>query len=228
VKLASVGFALELQPVTSRAESENKAPYRTGLAMKDLQNEADVMCAPGELIKCNKFRQISEMRFFFNQFVDACKRKTIGQTSCWLAWRGGISRLGMYNSIFYRASLVISLCLVPILQPQTAAQTSALLAIAPAAATGNESRLQLTNFLDQIATERTAVRRNTIAAIITQTQTDSFRMEKVIFESQPGYRVTAVLSLPDSAAVGKAKLPAIVVAPDHGPNRKDGRLLARC
>jgi cephalosporin-C deacetylase-like acetyl esterase len=119
--------------------------------------------------------------------------------------------------------------------------------------------VQLTNFLDQIATERTAVRRNTIAAITTQaqaearqrevrekiialmgglpgktalnakvtgsTQADSFRMEKVIFESQPGYRVTAVLSLPDSAALGKAKLPAIVVAPGH---RKDGRLLARC
>jgi cephalosporin-C deacetylase-like acetyl esterase len=126
----------------------------------------------------------------------------------------------------------------------------------PSATTGNASRLQLTNFLDQIAAEKTATRRTAIAAITTpaqaeerqhevrekiislmgglpgktalnakvtgSTQADGFRMEKVIFESQPGYRVTAILYLPDSSIESKAKLPAIVVAPGHGPTGKMG------
>jgi cephalosporin-C deacetylase-like acetyl esterase len=51
------------------------------------------------------------------------------------------------------------------------------------------------------------------ARVTGSTQADGFRMEKVIFESQPNYRVTAILYLPDGA--GKTKLPAIVVAPGH-------------
>ena len=57
------------------------------------------------------------------------------------------------------------------------------------------------------------------AHVTGSTQGDGFRMEKVIFESQPGYRVTAILYLPDKAAT-TAKLPAIVVAPGHGPTGK--------
>ena len=53
------------------------------------------------------------------------------------------------------------------------------------------------------------------AKVMGSTQADGFRMEKIVFESQPGYRVTALLYLPDSAAAGKPKLPAIVVAPGH-------------
>ncbi|MBS1822286.1 MAG: acetylxylan esterase [Acidobacteria bacterium] len=58
------------------------------------------------------------------------------------------------------------------------------------------------------------------AKVTGSTQADGFRMEKVIFESQPGFRVTAILYLPDAAAGGKAKLPAIVVAPGHGATGK--------
>lgn len=52
------------------------------------------------------------------------------------------------------------------------------------------------------------------AHVLGTTQADGFRIEKVIFESQPNYRVTALLYLPASAAAGK-KLPAIVVSPGH-------------
>ena len=52
------------------------------------------------------------------------------------------------------------------------------------------------------------------AHVMGTTKADGFRMEKVIFESQPGYRVTAILYVPDSAGAGK-KLPAIVISPGH-------------
>ena len=60
------------------------------------------------------------------------------------------------------------------------------------------------------------------AKVTGSTQADGFRMEKVIFESQPGYRVTAILYLPDSVAGSKTKLPAIVIAPGHYPTGKMG------
>ena len=46
---------------------------------------------------------------------------------------------------------------------------------------------------------------------------DGFHMEKVTYESQPGFHVTAVLYLPDGV---KGPLPAIVVAPGHGATGK--------
>lgn len=52
------------------------------------------------------------------------------------------------------------------------------------------------------------------ARVVGTTKADGFRMEKVVFESQPNYRVTAIVYVPDSAAAGK-KLPAIVVSPGH-------------
>jgi hypothetical protein len=51
------------------------------------------------------------------------------------------------------------------------------------------------------------------------TQAKGFRIEKVIFDSQPGFPVTALLYLPDAKPAG-GKLPAIVVAPGHGPAGK--------
>src|SRR5271170_7926209 len=45
------------------------------------------------------------------------------------------------------------------------------------------------------------------------TQADGFRIEKVLYYSQPNFPVTALLYLPGAA---QKKLPAIVVAPGHG------------
>ncbi len=45
------------------------------------------------------------------------------------------------------------------------------------------------------------------------TQADGFRIEKVLYYSQPNFPVTALLYLPDGP---QQKLPAIVVAPGHG------------
>jgi cephalosporin-C deacetylase-like acetyl esterase len=53
------------------------------------------------------------------------------------------------------------------------------------------------------------------------TQADGFRIEKILFESQPNFPVTALLYLPDPKPAAKPnapqqKLPAIVVSPGHG------------
>jgi cephalosporin-C deacetylase-like acetyl esterase len=52
------------------------------------------------------------------------------------------------------------------------------------------------------------------------TQAKGFRIEKVIFDSQPGFPVTALLYLPDAKPGAATKFPAIVVAPGHGPQGK--------
>jgi len=52
------------------------------------------------------------------------------------------------------------------------------------------------------------------------TQAKGFRIEKIIFDSQPGFPVTALLFLPDTKDGTSGKLPAIVVAPGHGPQGK--------
>src|SRR5216110_921418 len=56
------------------------------------------------------------------------------------------------------------------------------------------------------------------------TQAEGFRIEKILYESQPNFPVTALLYLPDPKPDSKSganeklqrKLPAIVVAPGHG------------
>ncbi|GGG74544.1 alpha/beta hydrolase family protein [Edaphobacter dinghuensis] len=59
------------------------------------------------------------------------------------------------------------------------------------------------------------------AKLVGVTQAQGFRIEKVIYDSQPGFPVTALLYLPDAKPGAKAeKLPAIVVAPGHGPTGK--------
>jgi cephalosporin-C deacetylase-like acetyl esterase len=49
------------------------------------------------------------------------------------------------------------------------------------------------------------------------TQLAGFHIEKVLFDSQPNFPVTALLYIPDSHS---SKLPAIVMAPGHGPTGK--------
>ena len=73
------------------------------------------------------------------------------------------------------------------------------------------------------------------ARVLGSTQLDGFRIEKVLFDSQPNFPVTALLYLPDqphspgapsmtasSSWVGSHKLPAIGMAPGHSPAGKAG------
>ncbi len=55
------------------------------------------------------------------------------------------------------------------------------------------------------------------AKIMGSTQFDGFRIEKILFESQPNYLVTALLYLPEGS---QTKHAGIVMAPGHGPNGK--------
>ena len=59
------------------------------------------------------------------------------------------------------------------------------------------------------------------AKVLGSTQGDGFRVEKVLFDSQPGFHVTALLYVPDHRD-HKEKLPAIVMAPGHAASGKAG------
>ncbi len=53
------------------------------------------------------------------------------------------------------------------------------------------------------------------------TQADGFRIERILFDSQPNFPVTALLYLPDAKpGAQQQRLPAIVVAPGHGATGK--------
>jgi cephalosporin-C deacetylase-like acetyl esterase len=55
------------------------------------------------------------------------------------------------------------------------------------------------------------------AKVLGTTQADGFRIEKILYYSQPNFPVTALLYLPDpKPGATQQKLPAIVVAPGHG------------
>jgi cephalosporin-C deacetylase-like acetyl esterase len=55
------------------------------------------------------------------------------------------------------------------------------------------------------------------AKVLGTTRADGFRIEKILYESQPNFFVTALLYLPDAKpSIRQQKLPAIVVAPGHG------------
>jgi cephalosporin-C deacetylase-like acetyl esterase len=55
--------------------------------------------------------------------------------------------------------------------------------------------------------------------ILGSSQLEGFRIEKVLFDSQPNFPITALLYLPDNKP---AKLPAIVMAPGHAASGKAG------
>ncbi len=57
--------------------------------------------------------------------------------------------------------------------------------------------------------------------VLGQTSLPGMRIEKVLFDSQPGFHVTALLYLPDATLVS-GLLPAIVMAPGHSPAGKAG------
>src|SRR5579864_6477605 len=55
------------------------------------------------------------------------------------------------------------------------------------------------------------------AKVLGSTQADGFRIEKILYQSQPNFPVTALLYLPDAKpGASQQKLPAIVIAPGHG------------
>jgi len=61
------------------------------------------------------------------------------------------------------------------------------------------------------------------ARVLGGTQLEGFHIEKVVYESQPKFYVTALLYVPDGdAANAGAKLPAVVLAPGHSPTGKAG------
>lgn len=57
------------------------------------------------------------------------------------------------------------------------------------------------------------------ARILGSTQADGFRVEKLLFDSQPNFPVTALLYLPD-ATPKSIKHPAILITPGHYPTSK--------
>jgi dienelactone hydrolase len=59
------------------------------------------------------------------------------------------------------------------------------------------------------------------AQALGESHADGFRIRKMIFESQPGFRVTALLYLPDGQAAEHSR-PAILMSPGHAPSGKAG------
>ena len=55
--------------------------------------------------------------------------------------------------------------------------------------------------------------------ILGETLLPGIRMQKILFDSQPGFHVTALLYLPDSPSTAHA-LPAILMSPGHAPGGK--------
>jgi cephalosporin-C deacetylase-like acetyl esterase len=59
------------------------------------------------------------------------------------------------------------------------------------------------------------------ARVLGSTQDEGFRIEKVLFDSQPGFPVTALLYIPDGPPAG-GKRAAILMTPGHSPAGKAG------
>ncbi len=93
-----------------------------------------------------------------------------------------------------------------------AAQVAAIHTRAQAEARQTVVRRQILSLLGTLP-ERTPLN----AKVLGETQAEGFRVQKVLFESQPRFPVTALLYLPDGPS---AKLPAILLAPGHSPAGK--------
>jgi cephalosporin-C deacetylase-like acetyl esterase len=98
---------------------------------------------------------------------------------------------------------------------QTAARRETIAAITtPAQAEGRQREvLQRLHTLIGTFPEKTPLNARSLGT----TQADGFRIEKILFESQPNFPVTALLYLPDTKpGAPQQKLPAIVISPGHG------------
>jgi cephalosporin-C deacetylase-like acetyl esterase len=101
---------------------------------------------------------------------------------------------------------------------ETAARRATIAAIitrARAEARQREVRTKVLNLIGRLP-EKTPLNAKSLGV----THAEGFRIEKILYESQPNFPVTALLYLPDpkpgAAQSLKRKLPAIVVAPGHG------------
>ena len=102
---------------------------------------------------------------------------------------------------------------------QLAARTTAVASIKSRAEAETHQREVRTKILALIGglPEKTPLNARTLGT----TQADGFRIEKVLFDSQPNFPVTALLYLPDPKPdAPQKKLPAIVAAPGHGATGK--------
>jgi cephalosporin-C deacetylase-like acetyl esterase len=98
---------------------------------------------------------------------------------------------------------------------ETAARRTAIAAITTRAQAEARQREVRKKFLTLIGglPEKTPLN----AKVLGTTQAEGFRIEKILYESQPNFPVTALLYLPDAKpGATQQKLPAIVVAPGHG------------
>lgn len=102
---------------------------------------------------------------------------------------------------------------------QLSARTTTVVAIKTRAEAESRQREVRTKILALIGglPEKTPLNARTLGT----TQADGFRIEKVLFDSQPNFPVTALLYLPDAkSGAQQQKLPAIVVAPGHSATGK--------
>jgi len=79
-----------------------------------------------------------------------------------------------------------------------------------------EVRRKILDLLGRLP-ERTPLNAKTLGV----TRADGFRIEKVLFDSQPGFHVTALLYVPDTSIPAR-RFPAILMAPGHSPAGKAG------
>lgn len=97
-----------------------------------------------------------------------------------------------------------------------AATVAAISTRAEAEARQSQVRRQILALLGALP-ERTSLN----AKITGETQADGFLIRKVLFDSQPGFPVTALLYLPTGQTTGK-RHPAILLTPGHGATGKLG------
>lgn len=73
-----------------------------------------------------------------------------------------------------------------------------------------DTRIKLLNMIGDLPQEKTPLN----ATVTGRIEMNGFHIEKLIFESMPGFRVTALVYVPDN---GAAKHPAVLVACGHSP-----------
>lgn len=76
-------------------------------------------------------------------------------------------------------------------------------------------RQSILDLIGGLPTKRTPLKARAMGGY----QADGYRVEKVVYESLPGYFVTANVYVPDG---GKAPYPAVLITPGHSPDGKAG------
>ncbi len=76
-------------------------------------------------------------------------------------------------------------------------------------------RQSILNLIGGLPAERTPLKARTVGGY----QANGYRVEKVVYESLPGYFVTANVYVPEG---GKGQYPAVLITPGHSPDGKAG------